>query len=260
MLKTPNFWGGLVLFSLLYSMLTGYGSAVVTVLWSMASGVLIMLLLRLTSVGDDGKIAIWGSILTTASIVLGTLMKSAVGGGVSNGWDAAAVALAALSAWGFETLRGLSRTSVCFLCKTTVGKGAFSCPRCGQSVCARPSCWSGRHLRCTSCLEREVVLLPAQEDWWTTELGPRVGRGACDSCYKEAHETDLRACGRCPLLMCRRCWDHHNGQCTRCKWRIARLPRAIWPFLTQPPPMDRARKTSSRPQPTRAEGRGGGRQ
>jgi hypothetical protein len=55
--------------------------------------------------------------------------------------------------------------------------------------------------------------------------------GACASCYKEANETDLRACGRCKWPSCRRCWDHHNGQCSHCEWVLPDLPASLQPFF-----------------------------
>lgn len=235
MLKNASSAGGLVLFSLLYFVITGFDSPVVSVLWSSISGVLIVLLLRLTPTGEDSeRRALAGGLLALASVVIGTLLKALVTGTATILWDSLGVAIAAFTAWGFESLQRLNRGVACFLCRRTVATAdSFKCPRCGQTVCAAPGCWSSRHLRCTSCLEREVVLFPARgDDWWNEQFDLRVSSGVCDSCYKEARETDLRACGECPLLMCRRCWDHHNGRCTRCRWHIPDLPARLRPFMT----------------------------
>ncbi len=236
MLRVPYFWGGLILFTLLYFMLTGFDNPVLTIMWSTISGTLIVLLFRLTALGDDGGTRVVGAaIVAASSVVVGTLLKALMTGRVSAVWDSVAVALAVLSAWGFDTLRAWGRHSPCPLCKAAVGRDAsFACPRCNRVVCARPSCWSSRHLRCTSCLELEVVLFPTQTDWWARNLGPRVTKGVCDSCFEEGYEADLRACGQCPLLMCRRCWDHHNGRCTRCQWTVGELPPGLRRYIARP--------------------------
>jgi hypothetical protein len=91
-----------------------------------------------------------------------------------------------------------------------------------------------------SCYEREVVLFPGHEEWWARELGPRSQHGACVSCYKEAHETDLRECQQCRWPMCKRCWDYYNGRCERCGWIVRDVPKELWPlvqmWMTAPPP------------------------
>ena len=236
MLRTPYFWAGLVLFSLVYFAATLTGNPVVVVVWAALAGVLGVFLLEL-SFAADGAPMTWAapSVLAAASVVAGTILKAIMAPGGSPVTDAAAVPIAALAALGFVKLRHWSRPATCSACRLpTAAAELLSCPRCGQLVCARPSCWSGRHLRCESCAQREVVLLPIRDEWWNRQLGPRVLQGACESCYKEAQEADLRACGQCPLLMCRRCWDHHNGQCLRCRWLVPDLPPSIWPYLARP--------------------------
>jgi hypothetical protein len=229
MLKTAAFWAGVALFSLLYFLLTANGNPALVVLWAAVSGFLAVAFLHFASAAENdvSRLGV-ASLLVVFAVVIGTALKVFVLGGGSAAWDSAGVALAAATAWGGELLRGTALGPVCFLCRTPVGTGqSFTCPRCDQTICVRPTCWNARHLRCSSCLDRGVVLFTKPERWWHEQLGARVNRGTCDSCFEEAGETDLRACGQCPLLMCRRCWDHHNGCCTRCGWRVADLPEGL---------------------------------
>jgi hypothetical protein len=147
------------------------------------------------------------------------------------GYDAAAVLLAVGSAWLVDALTSRPRMQTCFICKQPAGATPFTCPRCRLTICSRPSCWIARHYRCKYCDDREVILFPTDERWWRTRLGPRVTSGSCCYCYKEAGETDLRACGQCHWPQCRKCWDLHNGQCTHCGWILPDLPKSLLPFL-----------------------------
>ncbi len=146
--------------------------------------------------------------------------------------EIAGIAVAALAAYLYTLGRTRQQVQRCSVCRTPIaGRAAFVCPRCHQTVCSQPTCWLGQHVRCRLCHERGVVLFPLREDWWTTRLGKPVADGACESCYKEARETDLRECGQCHWPSCRRCWDYHNGRCTRCGWVMPDLPNALRPFV-----------------------------
>jgi len=135
------------------------------------------------------------------------------------------VPLAALAAWVTRTRFRAETAEACFVCQTPIrGELVLRCPRCHQVVCGQPDCWNARFLRCRLCHDRGVVVLPTRDPWWQQHLGERVMQGSCFSCYKDAQEADLRACGRCHWPICRRCWDYHNGQCPRCKWVMTGLP------------------------------------
>ncbi len=149
-------------------------------------------------------------------------------------FDAAGILLAAAVASALYSWRAQSRTVTCVLCHNPAGnRDGFDCPRCGDRVCTRASCWNSRHARCVRCFEREIVILPIQEKWWAARLGRRVMTGECLSCGKEAQEpgTDLRDCGQCHWPMCQRCWDYYNGTCQRCEWVIPDLPPRLAPFV-----------------------------
>ena len=142
-------------------------------------------------------------------------------------WSWAAIPLATALASAFFSLAFSGGSKTCQLCKLPAPEQAgFSCPRCHDRVCARPTCWNAKYVRCVRCHEREIVILPTAESWWRPRLGPKVKNGQCNHCYKEAHEADLRECGQCHWPMCQRCWDYHNGICQRCKWVIPDLPPA----------------------------------
>jgi hypothetical protein len=171
-------------------------------------------------------------------------------------FDAAGILLAGIVASALYSWRAQSRTVTCVLCQNPAsGSGGFDCPRCGDRVCTRGSCWNSRHARCTRCFEREIVILPIHEKWWAARLGKRVMTGECLSCGKEAQEpgTDLRDCGQCHWPMCRRCWDYYNGICQRCEWVIPDLPPRLAPFVR------RARRKKDQARPHRGTpARGGG--
>ena len=144
------------------------------------------------------------------------------------------VLLSASTAFAVYSLRAQGRAVPCVLCRNPAPAGrGFDCPRCGDRICTRTVCWNSRYARCVRCHEREVVLLPIADTWWTAQLGPRVTKGECLSCYKDAAEVDLRECGQCHWPMCRRCWDYYNGSCQRCDWTMPNLPAALAPFITR---------------------------
>jgi len=146
--------------------------------------------------------------------------------------DAAGIPIAVAVAAAAFTFKAHQRTVTCVLCRNAAtGHAGFDCPRCGDRVCTRPSCWHAKYARCTRCHDREIVIFPIQEKWWASRLGPKVTTGECLSCYKDAQETDLRECHQCHWPMCRRCWDHYNGTCQRCEWVIPGLPQRLVPFM-----------------------------
>lgn len=162
-------------------------------------------------------------------------------------FDAAGILLAAAVASALYSWRAQARTVSCVLCHNPAGhRDGFDCPRCGDRVCTRSSCWNSRHARCARCFEREIVILPIQENWWVTRLGRRVMTGECLSCGKEARETgtDLRECGQCHWPMCRRCWDYYNGICQRCEWVIPDLPPRLAPFVRRTRPKREHRRSA----------------
>ncbi len=161
--------------------------------------------------------------------------------------DATGVPLTIAVAAAAYTFKAHQRTVTCVLCRNSAtGHGGFDCPRCGDRVCTRPSCWHAKYARCTRCHEREIVIFPIAEKWWASRVGPRVHAGECLSCYKDPQEADLRECRQCHWPMCRRCWDHYNGICQRCEWVIPGLPQRLAPFMRKSKTAEPQR--SSRPQ------------
>jgi hypothetical protein len=140
--------------------------------------------------------------------------------------------LAILAATGLSaaifSLTFTGRAAPCRLCGAAIAAGAgFECPRCFDRICSRPSCWNGKHARCTRCLERGVVALPMQPLWWKTRFGRKAGRGQCAYCFKQAEEANLYECGHCAQALCDRCWDHQNASCSRCGWVIPNAPEKL---------------------------------
>jgi hypothetical protein len=162
----------------------------------------------------------------------GTLSAAAIAVplGAASGWSIwGGVVAAAVAGWiGLQWARG-DVSAQCALCKRRVKTETDlrGCPRCGRHVCPRPSCWAGQYVRCTHCHDRGVVALPVQDGWWATHLGPRLKDGQCVVCLSSFEEADLRECHQCHWPTCRRCWDYHNGRCTRCGWTIPALPAAL---------------------------------
>jgi hypothetical protein len=211
---------------------TASASVTIVVLWAIAVGVVSLLFVRLlTSFGR----------IPSAELMPMVMAGVVIGGGAALKWliqpenmrpvDAGAILVAMASAWLTDLLpKGQARR--CFICKQPVQEAApFTCPRCHQVICSRPSCWAARHFRCRYCHEREVIIFPSDERWWRARLGPRVSKGSCSSCYKESGEADLRECGQCSWPMCKRCWDYHNGRCTHCEWVLPELPASLAPFV-----------------------------
>jgi len=140
-----------------------------------------------------------------------------------------ASAFAAMTAAGMIVL-GRVDSQRCGLCRRRIGRGvALTCPRCAMVVCE--DCWRFDSLSCRLCEEQGVPVLSSDGRWWDLQLGPRLDFGRCQLCLTEAAETDLRACRNCSRAQCRNCWDHANGQCSRCKWIIADLPPALGPLM-----------------------------
>jgi hypothetical protein len=215
---------GLLLCALLFLLLIVMDQAV---LLSPAVGLLAYVFWRVVTVGIASPqsglavllVAGGGSLVGLAAARLSGL----AGGGA---WDFLGVLVAAVVAMSVHALLA-EAASPCQLCGADGQSVMFTCPRCQDRVCSRPSCWNARYARCTRCHEREVPLLPIQEQWWVARVGRRVHHGECTHCYKEANETDLRECNQCHWPMCRRCWDYLNGVCPRCEWTLPDLPPAL---------------------------------
>jgi hypothetical protein len=116
----------------------------------------------------------------------------------------------------------------CKLCNRRLGPHAitFNCPRCGLEVCDE-HCWKFEQRRCRMCEENHVPALPAQNQWWDRQLGPRVFNGRCQICMASPEQADLRTCGHCRRPQCKDCWDQSNGECSRCGWTIPNLPQPL---------------------------------
>jgi hypothetical protein len=116
----------------------------------------------------------------------------------------------------------------CNLCHRRLGpqEVTFTCPRCGLIVCDE-NCWSFDHRRCRLCEENGVPILPSVSQWWDRQLGPRVQQGRCQVCLASPEQADLRLCTHCRRPQCRTCWDHTNGECSRCGWVLPELPEPL---------------------------------
>ncbi len=166
---------------------------------------------------------------------LGTLLGAAVA--VSGLKTTAGLLLAPLlTAGGSLAWTGARRINSkrCSLCSARLGSTlAFQCPRCGLLAC-EARCWTAEFVRCRLCVQNEVPVFTPDARWWDRQLGARFEHGVCQYCHAAASERDLRACRRCGRPQCRDCWDHLNGQCTRCQWIIPDLPKALRGFLEEP--------------------------
>lgn len=220
-----------LLMGLLSFVIAASTGAPLTLAWSLVAGGLAFLFVRMLTEATDMWSGLEAMAVAGASVAMGGALKWLTGSPTTGSHDAIGILVAMGAAWGLDASVSRGRATPCFVCKESLeGVGGFSCPRCKQSICARPSCWIGRRFRCRYCDERDVVLFPNDERWWRSQVGARVTDGSCSNCYKEAHEADLRACGRCQWTWCRRCWDHQNGQCGHCDWIIPDLPAALRPF------------------------------
>jgi len=222
--------GAVVLLSGVSFALTNSAGTAMVLGWSCALGVLAALFMRGVDEYLQEEYSGAGSLVIAGSVSVIAWALRAVIGSVHDPWtDPLGVVLATGLAWGADTVLRPGKSRSCFICKNPIEGGAsLTCPRCRQTICARPECWIGRHARCHRCDTQDVVLFPVSDErWWRARLGPRVTTGACTSCFKEAHERDLRACGQCSWPMCKRCWDYHNGRCARCEWVMPRLPEAL---------------------------------
>jgi hypothetical protein len=218
------------LVGLVYFALTATGLGL---LLSPAVGLIAFVFFRLVDPEERGRTG-FARVLIAAGVGSGTagLLSILLNVSHSPQWDSVGVLSAIIFAAATYSLWARGSAAPCVLCKLPPQSGAvISCPRCGDSICMRPTCWNARYARCTRCHEREVVIFPIADKWWDRRLGHRVMKGECTSCYKEAHETDLRECGRCHWPMCRRCWDYYNGACKRCEWTIPDLPATLTPFV-----------------------------
>jgi hypothetical protein len=232
MLRGTYFVAVTVLLVLVSFVITGVAGPAHILVWAVLVGAVSLLFVKLIAhLGvESSEIA---SMLLAGAVLAGAGLLKWVTHAPSVVWpDAIAVLVGLGTAWGLEIFVAGRGKRPCFICKLPIDERVpFACPRCHQVICTRPSCWIARHFRCKYCDEREVIIFPIDEAWWKTRLGPRVTEGSCNSCYKEAGETDLRACGRCRWTLCRRCWDYHNGLCTHCGWIVPDPPSALRPFL-----------------------------
>jgi hypothetical protein len=196
--------------------------------------------------GQDGHRAVL--IITAVGSLVGTVVAAAAHVPGATGWAWSAIPLAVLLASAIFSLAFAGGAKTCQLCRQPAPEHAsFACPRCHDRVCARPTCWSAKYLRCVRCHEREIIALPQTEAWWRPRLGARAKHGQCGHCFKEAHETDLRECGKCHWPMCQRCWDYHNGICQRCRWVIPDLPPALAAYVNASAGMGRDRPAAAAP-------------
>jgi hypothetical protein len=242
MLRRGYFVGITLLLALVSFVVTATAGAVVVVLWAAVVGGLAVVAVKVISQAGEPASEI-APMLTAGAIVAGSGGLKWIAGPAPVGWpDAAAVLVGLATAWGLDVLVGGRSARECFICKLPIDERVpFACPRCHQVICTRPSCWIARRFRCRYCDERDVIIFPIDEKWWLPRFGPRVRDGSCTNCMKEAHEADLRACGRCRRPMCKRCWDYHNGQCAHCGWVVPDPPAALRPFLTAGQPSERQR-------------------
>lgn len=120
----------------------------------------------------------------------------------------------------------------CALCNRPVGGAvAFTCPRCGLTVCEQ-KCWDFTRLRCGLCVQNQVPVFPPEGRWWDHVFGPATPHGRCQLCQATGQETELRNCPKCGRPQCRQCWDDANGVCSRCQWVVTALPEALKAYMS----------------------------
>jgi len=220
---------GALLVGVIYFVLIVSG---VALMLSPAAGAAAFFFWRLIDPERRGRAGLLRVIVTaTTGPAAAALIAFLTGIGRTPGWDAVGIVLAGALAVAMYSYRAQGRDRTCSNCQRPVeDRAGFDCPRCNDRVCARPTCWNAKYFRCIRCHKREIVIFPIAEKWWAARLGPRVMKGECLSCYKEAHETDLRECGQCHWSMCKRCWDYYNGVCQRCDWTIPNRPARLTAF------------------------------
>src|SRR5207249_7572353 len=77
--------------------------------------------------------------------VLGAGLSTLLGVSKTMGWDWAGVVVAVVFAFAMYSLRARTNLEPCVLCKTPASGTGFRCPRCGDPVCARPTCWNAKY-------------------------------------------------------------------------------------------------------------------
>jgi hypothetical protein len=212
--------------------LTTSSSTAVVIGWSLVVGAVSSLFMKLIE-AESVTAAGAESMLMAGAVGLVTWGLKWLANSTIAEWDDGVAVLVAVGvAWGLDALVATGSGARCFMCKRPIdGSPSFACPRCHQTICARPECWIARQFRCEGCREREVVLFPDDERWWRARVGSRLSNGTCSVCLRPANERDLRACGQCPWPMCTRCWDLQNGRCVKCDWIMPDLPEELRPFL-----------------------------
>lgn len=224
---------GTMLIALLSFALTATG---LSLLLSMLLGILAWLFFRLVDPEERGRAGLI-RVLVTAGLgsALGVAAGLLLEISHAVAFDLASVVVTTIVATALYSFLARRDDPACVLCKRPARHGAsFTCPRCSDRVCARPDCWNARYARCVRCLDREIVIFPIADKWWEARLGPKVMKGECVSCLKEAHETALRECGQCHWPTCQRCWDYNNGACQRCGWVMPETPASVASLTRQP--------------------------
>lgn len=117
----------------------------------------------------------------------------------------------------------------CFRCRQKIEGVPAQCPCCERSFCDSELCWNSLACRCSDCEAAGIRVLPSESAWWNNVFGaPLAQRSTCAFCQDDASE--LYGCGDCGLPYCQQCWDHHLGQCRKCKWAASGLPKSVTLF------------------------------
>jgi hypothetical protein len=231
----------LVLGLVSFAVLSSAGVALV-MLWAAVAGVAAFVFVRLIDGGPaETPTGIAAMATAGGALLIGVALVWLTGVAQFGWYSSLAILVAMGSCWALQTFLSDGKTQRCFVCKQSTGPASFVCPRCHQLICPRPTCWIGRQFRCRRCEDREVIIFPLEESWWSARLGPRLTTGSCGKCLKEAHEMDLRACKRCRWPMCKRCWDERNGRCDHCGLFLPDLPAELRPFVGSSEPTKSAR-------------------
>lgn len=139
-------------------------------------------------------------IATTAGILLGGVARWASHTSETIGVDLVATLLGAISSGLIIAIRMRHRSQRCRRCGRHLGRAHRRCPRCECVMCGHPSCWNQERFRCADCDWLQRPLLPLlNEEWWVRRLGPRLERGQCQRCRKDARDADLRKKGPMPM-------------------------------------------------------------
>ena len=142
-----------LLAAIVYFALTATGLAL---LFSPIIGVLAFLFFKLIEPERKGSAGYMRVVIAAGGgTAIGALLGYVLGVSQTSIGDWAGVLLSLIAGVAAFSMGARGGVTPCVLCKAPAAAGSgFNCPRCGDWVCTRPSCWNAKYSRCTRCRPR----------------------------------------------------------------------------------------------------------